>query len=125
MVQLSHTAANPIVQIETMGILAALHAWKHLLVNKAVIVFVDNDATRACLVTGTARERINSELVQAVCALEIELRSLVWYERVPSASNLADAPSRGSPPAPLPGWPAAVQAAGWSSSLAGWGVRES
>ena len=40
--------------------------------------------------------------------LKVEGRITAYYERAPSASNLADAPSRGRLCARLPGWPAPV-----------------
>ncbi len=117
-------AANPIVQIETLGVLAAFSAWHHLLINRPVIVFVDKDASRACLVTGSAREEVYAKLVQEICSLEIRARTLAWFERVPSSSNLADDPSRGVRPAALSGWPSATLSCGWAPALGCWGVRE-
>ena len=122
--ELTSASANPIIQIELLAVAAAMSAWGHIFRGRAVIVFIDNDASRACLVAGSAREFLSSQVVQAVCSSEIEAKALMWYERVPSHSNIADDPSRGLRPARLEGWPAPEVCSGWSAALFRWGVRE-
>ena len=98
---------------------------RHRLVDQAVIVWVDNEATRAVLVSGSSPQRDVARLLEASTGLEIDAGAACWFERVPSASNIADAPSRGEPPAAPPGYRATRAAADFAAGTLGyWGVRE-
>ena len=75
-----------------------------------------------------------SLLCEQVCEVEVQARALLFYERVPSASNIADPPSRGRAPPAIPGWPAPVRLSiedlfplhpGQVPSQGSWGVRDS
>ena len=94
----------PIVAVELLGVYVAMRVFSGNLSARPSIIFVDNDAARQQLVRGGARCALACELVEAVCRDELRARVLAFYERDPSKSNIADAPSRGEPPAPLRGW---------------------
>ena len=47
-------------------------------------------------ISGTARTSPGKELISQILKLEDELSLIAWYARVPSFSNIADGPSRGS-----------------------------
>ena len=69
--------------------------------HRAVLAFVDNDPAKHALVRGSSAVRDVAALVDAICSLETRSRMLTYVERVPSASNPADAPSRGEAPVQL------------------------
>ena len=69
-----------------------------------MLVFIDNEAARAGLVRGSSACPASGLLIEAVVDRDLRDHALMWYARVPSASNLADAPSRGQAPEHLPGW---------------------
>ena len=54
---------------------------------------------------GYSPNMFNAALVSRVAASDLKDLILVWYDRVPSASNISDAPSRSGVPAAVPGWP--------------------
>ena len=56
---------------------------------------VDNDAARAALINATSSAPALREVVKRVAYLNATSPSYRWVLRVPSKSNLADAPSRG------------------------------
>ena len=58
--------------------------------------FIDNNATRDVSISGRARSSPGSGLVAELLRLEDSSGVNAWYARVPSTSNIADGPSRGS-----------------------------
>ena len=63
--------------------------------NDRVVIFVDNEAVLARLVSGRGGGEIGNLIFSGVMKWECEANVLAWYERVPSSANIADAPSRG------------------------------
>ena len=55
---------------------------------------MDNNATRDVAIAGRARTQPGLSLVMDLLQLEDEVGLNAWYARVPSASNIADGPSR-------------------------------
>ena len=96
---------NPIAEIELTTAMIALLLFRHELEGSPLIGFCDNDAATAAIVRCTSGNQNMTELVEAVCGLEIQASLLAHWERVASASNLADPPSRGIRPPDVPGWP--------------------
>ena len=87
-----------IEQAELAPCVAALTTWPVEFANRHVLVFVDNNGARAGIVKGICRARESAELVEGFWRRAAALGAFVWVERVPSRSNPADAPSRGSAP---------------------------
>ena len=56
---------------------------------------VDNEAAKYALIKGTTCERTAAWITHQYWNKEVELECSSWLERVPSASNCADGPSRG------------------------------
>ena len=123
MVKLGESSQNPICQVEALGVLAALFAWELALVDRPVVSWIDNEATRAALVCGYSAQRDLAKILEAITTKEVVIQASLWFERVPSAANVADAPSRGLPPLALPGLGAPVQL-GMHAALGSWGLRE-
>eukprot|EP00438_Fugacium_kawagutii_P010731 Skav213182 [mRNA] locus=scaffold11:233236:233676:- [translate_table: standard] len=63
--------------------------------NDRVVVFVDNEAVLARLVAGRSNDQVDGRIFHQIFEWEASTGTLVWYERVASHSNVADAPSRG------------------------------
>ena len=59
-------------------------------------MYVDNNGTRDVAISGSARSWPGSALVAALLKQEDAACLTAWYARVPSSSNIADAPSRNS-----------------------------
>ena len=81
-------------QAELLPILVAKTIWSKLIKNKRVIYFIDNDSARAALVKGYSPVLPSLGLIMECAKLDAWGRSSSWYARVPSKSNIADAPSR-------------------------------
>ncbi len=64
--------------------------------NRPLLVYIDNDAARYGLIKGSSPTRDSAWLIDEYWRLETEQDSYTWIERVPSASNCADGPSRGA-----------------------------
>ena len=63
---------------------------------KNLIFFCDNWAALDVFVKGSSTESLWRSLLLDIEIIDMETRSLMWLSRVPSASNIADPPSRGS-----------------------------
>ena len=96
---------NPIAAIELAAVLIGFILWAADFSGQACIVFVDNDAAKHALVKGASANQAMTAICDTASMFEIEARSICYFERVPSSSNLADAPSRGVAPQQLRGWP--------------------
>ena len=85
--------------------MAALGLWSADLTDKAGIVFVDNEATKACMIRAYSPNADLAGICEVACAEEVRQRSILYWERVASAANPSDAPSRGMRPQTVRGWP--------------------
>ena len=103
MAQLVSKAANPIAAVEALAVLLAFFVWDRRLRARTVLGFVDNEAAKQALVKGSSAAEDVAAIVGDICAAEIKDQSLCFWERVPSASNVADPPSRGVCPPALAG----------------------
>ena len=57
-------------------------------------MYIDNNATRDVSISGRARTSPASDLVAELLLSEDRNCTNTWFARVPSASNIADGPSR-------------------------------
>ena len=81
-------------QAELLPILLARYTWRTNLRNAALISFVDNDAARHAVVSGSSPSLASSRIISELACMDSKLNILSWTARVPSASNIADGPSR-------------------------------
>ena len=65
--------------------------------------YIDNEAAKYALIKGTSPTHESAWLVQHFWEKEVELETFSWIQRVPSAANCADNPSRGIPEVELNG----------------------
>eukprot|EP00435_Cladocopium_sp_Y103_P026667 s2745_g6.t1 len=86
-----------ICQIELYAMVALRWALKDLLKDRRTIWWVDNEAARYATIKGLSPSPVMRHLVRSFYSFEVESPTFSWIERVPSSSNPADGPSRGSP----------------------------
>ena len=104
-------SANPIAQIEFLAILVAIRLWARELFHQSTIAFIDNEGTKSAMIKGSSGEPMLAEIAADIAEEEIVLGMLIYFERVPSHSNIADGPPRSSPPPRVAGWSAPVKVA--------------
>ena len=85
-----------ICQAELAALPIALSTWEGLVHDRAVILFVDNDPAKDAAVNGISSSAASSAMVHEMRLFCTRHGASPWFERVPSPSNLADPPSRGS-----------------------------
>lgn len=83
-----------IFEAELMALLLGVMLWSKALHGKPVVCYVDNNSARDVLISANARTATARALLEQALRLEDESGILAWYARVPSESNVADAPSR-------------------------------
>ena len=84
-----------ICQAELAVVPLALQTWSAVVAHRDVLSFIDNDPAKDALILGSSRSEWSALAVRRTRLLCAELAAAVWYERVPSPSNIADWPSRG------------------------------
>ncbi|CAE7829729.1 unnamed protein product [Symbiodinium sp. CCMP2592] len=94
--------------VELYGAILALRHWRKHLDGRRVILFVDNWPALDTLVKGDATVAIWREILMILENPQEASPCYLWIARVPSASNIADAPSRGSL-SELSHWPLCVE----------------
>ena len=85
-----------IFEAELLAVILGVTLWKKYLKSRPCVFYVDNNATRDVSIAGRARTSPGSLLVAKLLALEDAAGVNSWFARVPSSSNIADPPSRGS-----------------------------
>ena len=83
-------------QLEILPFVVALRVWRSVLrpAGRRVVIFVDNDAARYAMIKGYSPSPVSRALVSELWSLITDLQLTVWFERVPSAGNPADAAIR-------------------------------
>ncbi len=82
-------------QSELIPCHAAKIVWRRRLRRRRVIMYIDNEAARCGLIKGSSPTRDSAWLINEFWRSEAAAETNTWIERVPSASNCADHPSRG------------------------------
>lgn len=83
-----------IFEAELLALIVCFKIWKRHLRHRPCVMYIDNNATRDVSISGRARTAPASNLVAELLMLEDRNCTNTWFARVPSASNLADGPSR-------------------------------
>ena len=83
-----------ISQAEIFPVLVAKETWGHILENRSVLWFLDNDSARQSLVRNFSPVLDNFCLLQFNAQLDMLVQARHWYARVPSKSNPSDDASR-------------------------------
>ena len=87
-------AKTIIFECEFLAVLVAFQAWAQEVAGPQLVVFIDNNAVRDCLISCDTSNDIGSIILREILKLEDDVKALAWYARVPSPSNIADDPSR-------------------------------
>ena len=82
--------------VELYGVLVALNTWKQIIREERLLIFVDNWPVVDALVKGTSSQTTWRDMLMIFEKMDEEQQSLHWICRVPSHSNPADPPSRGT-----------------------------
>eukprot|EP00435_Cladocopium_sp_Y103_P011809 s4361_g3.t1 len=82
--------------VELYAAVVGLNTWRNFLVNDRVILFTDSWPAYDVLVKGTAGVREWRQILLALERVDEKCPMHLWTARVPSSSNPADPPSRGS-----------------------------
>ena len=85
-----------IFEAELLAMVLAFSVWKSALGSSSIICFVDNNSARDVAISGCGRNSVANVLVEFLLKLEMATNVTPWYTRVPTPSNIADEPSRGS-----------------------------
>eukprot|EP00435_Cladocopium_sp_Y103_P007154 s804_g2.t1 len=86
-----------ICQIELFAMVALRWILVEQLRDRRTIWWVDNDAARFSAIKGNSPSLVMKFLVRTFYHFEAEAPTYSWIERIPSASNPSDGPSRGKP----------------------------
>ena len=85
---------NPIYELEVLPVLMAVALWGGVCSLSQVCWYLDNDAGRSAFIKAYGATSVADGMLEDFTAEEMRLQIKSWFARVPSASNLADAPSR-------------------------------
>ena len=85
---------DQIMALELYAILAGILSFRDQIRNSNVIIFTDNVGGECALKKQTAKAMDHNMLVHHIWANAAALKSGIWIERVPSAQNIADGPTR-------------------------------
>ena len=82
-----------IFELEFFAVFCALSMWADI-VSPFAVVFIDNNGVKDALVRCGTTSVNAGPILKACLTLEDDRGLRVWYARVPTHSNIADAPSR-------------------------------
>ena len=85
---------HPIFELEVLPVLCSLLVWEPLLQNSQCVFYLDNEAARGALVNASTSTKWGKSMVNQFVLKEMDAQIRVWFTRVPTASNIADRPSR-------------------------------
>ena len=97
-------AKTAIFQLELLPVLVGRRLWSERFRDRAFLCFCDNEAAKSALVAGYSPDPIAVQILAMIADLDVVDGALGWFDRVPTASNPADAPSRLLVPDSLPDW---------------------
>ena len=83
-----------IAQVELLPIVVVKRQFGHLLSSARVIYFIDSEGVKEALVAGVTKSQASKVMLHECMIQDSMLNNLSWYTRIPSPSNIADAPSR-------------------------------
>ncbi|CAJ1350568.1 unnamed protein product, partial [Effrenium voratum] len=83
-----------ICEVELLAVVALREVMGAAWLNRRVIIWIDNESARFGLIKGISRSGAMQSLLHQYCELETRWPCFQWIERVPSASNPSDGPSR-------------------------------
>ena len=91
----SEGSSHPVAHSEMLPLVSARLLWSDRLRHRKALMFVDNTSVVDAAIKGWSKVPFLRHALRMLCQEEACNPSLIWYARVPSISNPADAPSRG------------------------------
>ena len=88
------SSSHPIFELELLPVLCAMHTWKALIGHCQCVFYLDNEAAKGALIRASTCTVPGQAILQAFIEEEMTCQVKVWFSRVPTSSNLSDAPSR-------------------------------
>ena len=79
---------------ELLAIALGLSTFDSQIAGRPVVVFSDSVGAEKCTAGGAAKAHDHNRLVHGIWAQAFHSRFSLWIERVPTADNISDAPSR-------------------------------
>ena len=95
-------AATGIGELETLAVLLGFRFWCKHLKGAECVAYIDNEGARYALMKGCSRSMQITKLCHLFATACEADTTITWFARVPSASNIADHPSRGVSNSMLP-----------------------
>ena len=89
--------------LELLAVTMAIYQLRFRLLGRSVIVFVDNNAVTGSIVKGQTPGQPAHSFISGMWAIAASLSISLWFERAPSALNIADLPTWFK----IPGYPIA------------------
>ena len=85
---------NPIYELEVLPVFVASMLWGKAVRYSQVCWYLDNEAARSACIKAYGATCLANALVSEFIRIEMSHQLKSWFGRVPSVSNIADAPSR-------------------------------
>ena len=80
---------------EMLAVAIALTVWGEVIANRLVTIYTDNEGVKFALIRGSTAAGYVQVLLDFILQMEVEISTALWISRVPTKSNVSDAPSRG------------------------------
>ena len=111
--------------LELTAVTIAIYEERFSLSNRTVAVFVGNNLVLGALAKSQTGGRVARDMLSAMWLLGADLNISMWFERVPSSSNISDIPNRDTiPPSPLLLFALFLfWVIGWIGSLTFWNIN--
>jgi len=87
-------SAHPIFELELLPVLCAMSTWRDFIGHCQCVFYLDNEAAKGALVRATTCTVPGRAILQTFIEEEMACQVKVWFSRVPTSSNISDAPSR-------------------------------
>ena len=84
-----------ILELEAFAILVGIHLFNDDLLGCDTVIFCDNNSVMASFISGKSANPLVALIANLSFQWEDRAGVILWHERVPSHSNIADGPSRG------------------------------
>ena len=87
-------SSHPIFELELLPVLVSLITWRSKLAQCQCIFYLDNAAAKGALIHAATSTKSGQAILREFINEEMDIQIKVWFSRVPTASNIADSPSR-------------------------------
>ena len=84
-----------IFELEALALAISLKVFSTFVERRGAVIFTDNDGVLGSFIRGHSDNDVCARLIDFFGQCEEELENNCWLDRVPSASNPSDDPSRG------------------------------